>query len=846
MYKQILLLCMAITAGWGATLQVCASGCAYSNFQAALNAAQGGDTIELRAGEVFEGAFVLPYRTSGGRITVRSSRWRELPPPGTRLTAAHAPLLPKIQPNDSSVPALTTGATEQYVSSVSVTTDTITFSASHGFANGDPVACWNDDGTIPLVENRVYYARDITANTMKVAAVPGGPVVDLVTAPTATRFRCTIARAVRDWTFQGVEIRKKPGLDSLYSLVEIGTNQETSREGLPTGIHFDRVYIHGLDGENGPRMCVFLSARAFSITDSRIEFCNKEGEEGKALASVMSPGPLLVRNNYISAGSITLLFGGDFVRIENLVNGDSGGILVEGNHFTRPLSTKYTAGTGGTANPTGACSSGAFYLNVATGAWFNCVNSVWAAGPTCANGEYFRRTDVTQSCANGACWSCSGGTFVSSSVYRGSNYYTKNLFEVKNGTNLVVRGNVFENNWVNADQSGVAVWVISQVDQYNANGWVRGENIRFERNVIRNSTQGIRIASTNGAFGVRNNRVLLRDNLLYKIGATDYPSINSTDARPLSLAGPCDDCTVDHNTIVSGVTGGTGTYFDTAPYLRPRLSNNILYRNLYGLLGDVGQPVSYYWGTGNVLNTVAIDNTNQGAGSFGTFAVNGKYISPSTTLFNGGGDYRLQPVSPYSASCTAGCDFAATDGKDLGADIDLVEAATSGATTGAAPGTGLAPRIDAGSRTAVIRYRAPNASSCAVRIYTNEARSALHADTLTAGTQADTRAGSLTDGRRREFVAGTVSLLTESTRYWGLLTCGSTRVPFTFRTTASGATVNQEFRLFRASTARYASDAGFTSPVTLAAATQHLIPVSPGSVVYVQIGSQPATAITGQ
>ena len=68
------------------------------NLQAALDAARAGDTILLEAGATYVGNFRLPKHAGPGVITVRSATAdRLLPPPGTRITPAHAPLLPKIR-----------------------------------------------------------------------------------------------------------------------------------------------------------------------------------------------------------------------------------------------------------------------------------------------------------------------------------------------------------------------------------------------------------------------------------------------------------------------------------------------------------------------------------------------------------------------------------------------------------------------------------------------------------------------------------------------------------------------------------------------------------------------------
>lgn len=831
------------------TYTVCKSGCTFSDLQTALNEANRGDTLELKAGEVFEGTFTLPYKPGAGTVTVRTSRWRELPPQGVRITSGDAVLMPKLQPNNSYVPVVRAGYDEQYVSSVSTPADTINFSSPHGFVKGDPVACWSYNGTIPVEENRVYFVRDTTPNSLKLSTLPNGPVLDLVSTPTASMFRCTLARSISGWTFQGIEFRTKPGQKTQYNLLQIGTGQATSRAGFATNFIFDRVYIHGHENEEGPNVCLFLEARALTVADSRIEFCKLGGYESKGISMPEVVGPAIIRNNYIEAAAINALVGGDYVRVRRMVSGDEGGILFEGNHFFKPMSYKWSSGTGGATNPAGSCADGSKYLNTATGVWFHCSGSTWSQGPTCANGEYFKMTNAPQSCANGACWSCTSGMFARSGVYRPYSYAVKNLFEIKSGTGITVRGNVFENNWIDG-QDGIAVWIISVGDGNNTAGWARGEKIRFERNIVRNSSQGIRIASTNSPLmGMRNNRIDVIDNLVYNIGKTDYPSINAASARPLSFGGPCDDCVVDHNTILSGVSGGQGIYFDTAPFVRPRLSNSILNANLYGMFGDGGRPISYFWGgDGNVLNTVMVDNlNNQGApASFGSYAKNGKYIRTTTALFNGPGDYRLSPTSPYSAACKVACDYSATDGKDLGADIDAVESATAGVTGSGSVLSRMGVQVEAGSRHAIVRYQPPTSAACALLLFTNAGRTIIHGDTFDAAKQTDRRVGNLVGAATREFVLGTSVPLTPSKPYYARLDCGTLRIPVSFVTASAGATMQHGLRLAVPTVVRYANSPSLAGAVTLAPSTRPVIPIPSGTVVYVQIGSLPTYAVAGR
>src|SRR5207245_4166048 len=59
------------------------------------------DGRAMQAAAVCRGSFSLPRRT--GWLTVRSSAWASLPPPGTRATPAHAPLMAKLDGGGSVV-----------------------------------------------------------------------------------------------------------------------------------------------------------------------------------------------------------------------------------------------------------------------------------------------------------------------------------------------------------------------------------------------------------------------------------------------------------------------------------------------------------------------------------------------------------------------------------------------------------------------------------------------------------------------------------------------------------------------------------------------------------------------
>lgn len=67
------------------------------DLQDAIDMAQLGDTIVLDAGAVFKGPFILPKKTGAGWLTIRTSASeKQFPPPGTRVSPAHASLMPKL------------------------------------------------------------------------------------------------------------------------------------------------------------------------------------------------------------------------------------------------------------------------------------------------------------------------------------------------------------------------------------------------------------------------------------------------------------------------------------------------------------------------------------------------------------------------------------------------------------------------------------------------------------------------------------------------------------------------------------------------------------------------------
>src|SRR6185369_7920203 len=75
--------------------------------------------------------------------------------------------------------------------------------------------------------------------------------------------------------------------------------------------------------------------------------------------------------------------------------------------------------------------------------------------------------------------------------YAGTAWTVKNLFELKNARRVRVEGNLFENNWVQA-QIGFAI-VLTVRNQDGRAPWSVVEDVTFANNVVRASTSGVNI-----------------------------------------------------------------------------------------------------------------------------------------------------------------------------------------------------------------------------------------------------------------------------------------------------------------------------------------------------------------
>jgi hypothetical protein len=104
-----------------------------------------------------------------------------------------------------------------------------------------------------------------------------------------------------------------------------------------------------------------------------------------------------------------------------------------------------------------------------------------------------------------------GNTFNKPLSWKGTPHVVKNLFELKNAKRVVIRHNLFMNNWIDG-QSGAAI-VFTPRNQNGKNPWTVLEDILFEDNDINNTPNGISILGIDDlAASGRSNRITIRRN----------------------------------------------------------------------------------------------------------------------------------------------------------------------------------------------------------------------------------------------------------------------------------------------------------------------------------------------
>jgi hypothetical protein len=301
-----------------------------------------------------------------------------------------------------------------------------------------------------------------------------------------------------------------------------------------------------------------------------------------------------------------------------------------------------------------------------------------------------------------------------SPTYFGTAFEVKNLFENKSGIRQLVEGNIFEDNWAQA-QKGTAI-LFGPKNQYGECPTCSVHDVTFRYNIVRHAVNAIGIAvvyatTCPGESGDGTGKCLylsgglydlsIHDNLLDDINQPTYwPGDCCSDGYlfALNTDQPSNwphDIVIEHNTGFP-VGGGTANItINGAPevFANFTFDNNLMTTgnqgfhevlpgnklpgcaqpNGSGMVGTLNGCMGNTWvSTGNVLANSSSSSKFPGNP---LPAGNSEASSSSSVGFvnfnNGnGGDYHLLSTSPYKN--------AGSDGEDPGADIDTMDSATAG------------------------------------------------------------------------------------------------------------------------------------------------------------------------
>ena len=241
--------------------------------------------------------------------------------------------------------------------------------------------------------------------------------------------------------------------------------------------------------------------------------------------------------------------------------------------------------------------------------------------------------------------------------YLGHHWAIKNLLELKNARRVTIDGNIFQNNWVDA-QSGIPILFTARNQGGNA-PWCVVEDVVFTNNTVTNTQGGVSILRTSEeSRGAITSRITISNNLFDRIVTFDAFTI---------LNAP-NDVEISHNTVIKS---GNAFTLDSNPG-NPKGSGLVIRDNLfseggYGVFGsNVGEGrealQAFYksWVLANNNLAGREHNLYPGGNTFVAMPQVGFIDLP-------GGNFRLASNSKFKN--------AATDGKDIGVDMDALLAA---------------------------------------------------------------------------------------------------------------------------------------------------------------------------
>jgi hypothetical protein len=339
-----------------------------------------------------------------------------------------------------------------------------------------------------------------TPNMAKIVTPNVSPALNPL--PGANHYRL-VGLEVTTASNQGCQPHNNPPVNCftyfLFGQPDGGSGHPTQ---LPDSITFDRVYMHGSNTYD-VREGIQGNVTNLAVIDSYISDIHQSTADSQAIVAYFTPGPIKIVDNFLSATTEDVMFGGAGGYNNPYVPSD---IEIRRNHFFKPLSWD-SCGAGGTLGSSG----------------------IQPNGVPCPPGL-------------------------------GYQWVEKNNLEFKSARRVVVTGNIFENTWQSA-QVGYSVLFTIRTSQSGNIAVV--DDIEVASNILKNVDRGFNTLEQDDGCGppsypnctnpgeskrvwVHNNLILLSNNPDVGIAKHNWVAINGGSATRNGLI----DYVFQHNTAL--------------------------------------------------------------------------------------------------------------------------------------------------------------------------------------------------------------------------------------------------------------------------------------------------------
>ncbi len=457
------------------------------DLQAALNAAQPGDTILLAPGATYVGNFQLPVHGGTTYVTLRTGGADGmLPPPGVRISPGHAPYLAKLR-SPNALPALATRASAAFWRVMLVELGPNQNGSGDVVALGSGSSAQNALALVPhnLIVDRVYIRGDRLVGQKRAIALNSGDTMIVNSYVEQIKAIGQDTQAIAGWNGPGPYHIENTYLEAAGNVVILGGDDPKIADLVPSDLVFRGNTVTRPAAWRDPIVPVPGGVAAVAASGGGLA-------AGTYAYRVVARRPAGT-TTATSAGSVEVF----------AITGEGGQVTVAWNAV--PDATEYRV-----------------YGRTPGG-----QNTYWTV----------TTTSFTDTGANGT-----SGTAPST----GTVWQVKNLFELKNARRVQIDHNLLENNWLQA-QSGFAV-LFTVRNQYGNCLWCVVEDVTFEYNVVRNVAGGINILGIDPNHpSLQTNAIRIRHN---EFSGLDR-SVWGGNGYFLQLGDNPRDITIDHNTIVS-------------------------------------------------------------------------------------------------------------------------------------------------------------------------------------------------------------------------------------------------------------------------------------------------------